>query len=172
MRYETVMRHLRVVARDVLVNTLVSSQIVPVPLRTKALRLVGFRGIHPTARLWPGTFLGSRRLVMHEGAGINYDCFLDLGAETTLGRNCGLGYQVMLLTSSHEIGDGGRRVGKAIAKPITIGEGAWLGARVVVMPGVTIGAGCVVATGSLVTRDLAPHGLYAGSPARRIRDLA
>ncbi|WP_372495087.1 acyltransferase [Nocardioides pinisoli] len=50
-------------------------------------------------------------------------------------------------------------------------NGAWIGAAVTVLPGVTIGPGCVVAAGSVVTADCQANGLYAGVPARRIRDL-
>ncbi|WP_431307070.1 acyltransferase [Candidatus Protofrankia datiscae] len=59
-----------------------------------------------------------------------------------------------------------------MAKPVAIGNDCWLGSRVIVMSGVTIGHHCVIATGSLVNRDCKPYGLYAGSPARRVHDLA
>jgi maltose O-acetyltransferase len=54
---------------------------------------------------------------------------------------------------------------------VSVGNGSWLGTGVTVLPGVTIGEGCVIAAGAVVTADCAPDGLYAGVPARRIRDL-
>jgi len=47
-----------------------------------------------------------------------------------------------------------------------IGDGAWIGARVIILPGVTVGAGAVIAAGSVVTSDCAPDSLYAGVPAQ------
>jgi maltose O-acetyltransferase len=55
--------------------------------------------------------------------------------------------------------------------PIILGENVWLGARVVVLRGVTIGAHSVVAAGSVVTRDIPPRTLAAGVPARVVREL-
>ena len=54
---------------------------------------------------------------------------------------------------------------------IAIGPHSWLGARVIVLKGVTIGAGAIVGAGSVVTRDVPPRTLAAGSPARVIRQL-
>ena len=54
---------------------------------------------------------------------------------------------------------------------MTIGDGCWLGARAVVLPGVRIGAGSIVAAGALVTRDVPPNSLVAGVPAKLVRDL-
>lgn len=53
--------------------------------------------------------------------------------------------------------------------PVSIGADVWLGARVVVLPGVTIGDGAVVAAGAVVSRDVAPMSIVAGVPARFMR---
>lgn len=55
--------------------------------------------------------------------------------------------------------------------PVRICRGAWLGQNVVVMPGVTIGAGAVIGANSVVTRDVPPRTVAVGSPARVIRTL-
>lgn len=56
------------------------------------------------------------------------------------------------------------------AKPVVIGNHVWLGENVMVLKGVTIGEGAIVAAASLVTKDVPPHTLVAGSPARVIRE--
>jgi maltose O-acetyltransferase len=77
----------------------------------------------------------------------------------------------MLITGTHMIGSSDHRAGKLAPKPVHIMNGVWLGARVIVLPGVTIGAGVVVGAGSLVNRDLPADTLCAGVPARVIREI-
>jgi len=69
------------------------------------------------------------------------------------------------------IGTSDKRAGVSINNPIRIEDGCWIGANVIVMPGITIGKGCIIGTGSLVTKDCPPNGLYVGVPAKRIKDL-
>jgi len=79
--------------------------------------------------------------------------------------------EVLLCTSTHEIGSESQRAGTTIQLPIIIEDGCWVGARANILPGVKIGKGCIIAAGSVVTKDCEPNGLYAGVPAKRIRDL-
>src|SRR4051794_9369095 len=55
------------------------------------------------------------------------------------------------------------------ARPVVVGEGTWLGINVVVLPGVTIGKGCIVGANSVVTKDLPDYSVAAGAPARILR---
>lgn len=57
------------------------------------------------------------------------------------------------------------------ARPVRVGAGSWLGIGVVVLPGVTIGQGCVVGANSVVTHDLPDYSIAAGAPARILRNL-
>jgi acetyltransferase-like isoleucine patch superfamily enzyme len=61
-----------------------------------------------------------------------------------------------------------RSTGTELSRPVSIGDDCWLGINVVVMPGVTIGRGCVVGANSVVTGDLKPYVIAAGAPARQI----
>jgi acetyltransferase-like isoleucine patch superfamily enzyme len=61
------------------------------------------------------------------------------------------------------------RAGLDTPAPVKIGDGCWLGERCVVLPGVTLGAGCVVGAGAVVTRSFAAGSVIAGVPARLIR---
>ena len=56
------------------------------------------------------------------------------------------------------------------SRPVSIGNDCWIGINVAVMPGVTIGRGCVIGANSVVTRDLPPYSVAAGSPCRVIRE--
>jgi maltose O-acetyltransferase len=91
------------------------------------------------------------------------------GAPITIGAACQLAPRVQLVTATHPVEPGPRRAGWESAHPITLGDNVWLGAGVIVCPGVTIGADTVVGAGSVVTRDL-PAGVVAvGAPARVLR---
>ena len=55
--------------------------------------------------------------------------------------------------------------------PVNIKRGAWLGAGCIILPGVTIGEYSIVAAGSVVINDVEKESLYAGNPAKKIKDL-
>lgn len=102
---------------------------------------------------------------------INFDCvFLDC-AVIEIGADVQIAPGVHLYTAQHPIDPDTRRDGLEYALPIRIEDNVWLGGRVVVCPGVTIGRDTVVGAGSVVVRDLPPGVVAAGSPARPIRDV-
>jgi maltose O-acetyltransferase len=101
----------------------------------------------------------------------NRSCAFDIGAPVRIGDHVSVGQEVMFITTSHEIGNLGRRAGPLSVAPITIGDGVWLGARSTILPGVTIGAGAVVAAGALVTHNVPTNIIVGGVPARPFRKL-
>jgi maltose O-acetyltransferase len=123
------------------------------------------------ALIAPHCFFFGMAITFGDGTWVNDRCYFDNRDRISIGSNCALAMEVMLCTSTHEIGDRIKRDGEYRTAPIEIGDGSWLGTRTLVVPGVKIGPGCVVAAGSVVTGQLEPNGLYAGAPARRIRDL-
>lgn len=60
----------------------------------------------------------------------------------------------------------------AVRKPITIGEDAWIGAGVIILPGVSVGRGSLLGAGSIVTKDVPEYTVVAGNPARVLRTLS
>ena len=96
---------------------------------------------------------------------INVDCIFDLNDSIEIADFVSVGQGVMILTSSHRIGPAARRAGALFTAPVRIGPGAWIGARSVILPGVTVGAGAVVAAGSVVNKNVAPNALVSGVPA-------
>jgi len=95
----------------------------------------------------------------------------DIGAPIRIGNCVRIGHDVSLLTVDHHVGSEGMRSGDHKYGPIEIGDGAWLASRVIVLPGVRIGAGAIVAAGSVVTRDVPDNTLVVGVPARVARNL-
>ena len=155
--------------RDYVLNGLAASPLMPRALRWRMLRLLGVDVRHVSMN--PRVRLGGTDIRIGDGTFINWRCDFDTSAPITIGRNCNLAFEVVIYTSTHRIGSRNRRAGEAWAKPVTIGNGVWIGARSMVLPGVTIGDGCVIAAGAVVADDCAPDGVYAGVPARRIRSL-
>jgi maltose O-acetyltransferase len=144
-------------------------------LRPALLRLAGFRIGRGSVFWGRPTITGPRdlgwRLTIGRYTWINDGCFLDLGAPITIGDRVALGMQVLIMTNSHELGGPEQRSGAVTARPVTIGDGAWIGARATILPGVTIGRGAVVAAGAVVAQDVPANTLVGGVPARVIRRL-
>lgn len=93
------------------------------------------------------------------------------GAEVTVGNHVTLSYGVQLITGGLIIGDDGAVHGHHEAKPITLADSAWIGAGAIILPGITVGRGAIVAAGSVVTQDVEPFTLVGGAPAKLIRRI-
>jgi maltose O-acetyltransferase len=152
-----------------LANVVVQSPLYPVRLRVRTLRLLGVRAERSVLR--ERVTIAGPDLTIGHGVFVNAGTSLLNQAGIVLGDDVAIGPDAVLLTSGHEIGGARRRQGAVVRRRIVVGDGTWIGARAVVLPGVTIGAGCVIAAGAVVTRDCPPNGLYAGVPARRMREL-
>ncbi len=97
---------------------------------------------------------------------VNYGCvFLD-PAPVTIGDSCQIASGVQLVTASHPLDAEARRAGWETAHPVVLGDNVWLGAGVIVNPGVTIGDDTVVGAGAVVARDLPAGVVASGVPAR------
>jgi maltose O-acetyltransferase len=96
---------------------------------------------------------------------------LDVGT-VSIGNDVQMGPNVQLLTATHPMDAQTRRAGWESQKPISIADGVWLGAGVIICPGVSIGANTVIGAGAVVTRDIPPSVFAAGNPCRVIRELA
>lgn len=83
-----------------------------------------------------------------------------------------IGPRCSFLASSHPVSNNPlKRAATGFSKPITVEDGCWIGAHVVVLPGITIARGCVIAAGAVLTKDTELDGLYAGVPAKRVKNL-
>jgi maltose O-acetyltransferase len=111
---------------------------------------------------------------------VNFNFTVQDDAEVTIGDHCDFGPNVTIVTPCHPmlpdervqmLDEQGRPTRFCWAKPVHIGSNCWFGANVVVCPGVTIGDGCVIGAGSVVTRDIPPMSFAAGNPCKVIRPL-
>jgi len=102
---------------------------------------------------------------------VNYGLVCLDVARVTIGDDVQIGPYVQLLTPTHPLEPGPRREKWEAARPVSIGDNAWLGGGVIVCPGVSIGTDSVIGAGSVVTRDIPAGVLAVGSPARVVREL-
>ena len=100
------------------------------------------------------------------GAYLNFGCVLLDHGRVDIGRDAMLGPGVHVYTVEHDRDEQRRTQGMEIARPVRIGDRAWIGGRAVILAGVTVGEGAVVAAGSVVTRDVPAGATVAGNPAR------
>ncbi len=144
-------------------------------LRMRLLRLIGVPMGADTIVCGRISIAGARHaqraLRVGSSCVINEGCRFETGAPITLGDRVFVGHDVTVLTTTHEIGPHEQRCHGRITAPVTIGDGAWIGTRSLVLPGVEIGAGAVVAAGAVVTESVPPDTLVGGVPARRLRAL-
>jgi maltose O-acetyltransferase len=92
-------------------------------------------------------------------------------AEVRIGDNCAIGPNVSLESMGHEIKWTHERGWGGEARPIIIGNRCWIGAGAIILGGVTVGDGAVVAAGAVVTRDVESSTLVGGVPARLIKRI-
>jgi maltose O-acetyltransferase len=104
------------------------------------------------------------RLAVGDRVFVNVGGHWELNDRIEIGDGVSIGHDVMLLTTTHEVGPPQWRAGPLVSQPIQIGNGVWIGARAVVLPGVTIGDGAIVAAGTIVGRDVPPGCVYGPEP--------
>lgn len=140
-------------------------------LRRRFLRLAGVDC--GECGIWPGVrFVGGFRVAVGDQSFISSAVLFDATAGIRLGARVAVGPRASFVTSLPATGcDASRADVRPPAAPIVVEDGCWIGASAVILPGVTVGRGCVVAAGAVVTSNCEPDGLYVGSPAVRKRDL-
>lgn len=109
------------------------------------------------AYVFPDTVLG-------DGSGIGANCEICRGL--VVGKNVMMGPECLFYSTNHKFDRENKRFeGYTEIRPITLEDDVWLGRRVIVMAGVTVGRGSVVGAGAVVTKDIPPYSLAAGNPA-------
>ena len=90
-----------------------------------------------------------------------------------IGNNVNLAQGITVTALNHNFSDSNKQIDEqgVSTNPVTIEDDVWIGANAVVLPGVKIGNHCVVAAGAVVTKDVPPHSLVAGVPAKVIKQI-
>ena len=146
--------------------------------KCKCLRqLSGFSHVGKGCSLrGPGTFTGENiSLGDNVTIGTN-SVFLSSDAKIRIGNNVLFGPHVYIITGNHRVNVVGKYITEVTEKlpendeDVVIGDDVWIGAGAIILKGVEVGEGSVIGAGSVVTRSLEPYGIYAGNPARKIKD--
>lgn len=129
-------------------------------------------------------YIGQHSTISYENTSIGNNSsigprayFLSTRANIIIGNYVMLGPNVFIITGNHRIDIIGRYMSTITDEQkidendqdVVIEDDVWVGASCIILKGVTIGTGSVIAAGSVVTRDVEPYSIYGGAPARKIR---
>jgi acetyltransferase-like isoleucine patch superfamily enzyme len=118
--------------------------------------------IHMGAR-----FFQPNNIKIGKGTIIGDHAFLDGRAVLKIGSHVDIASQVMIYNSQHDLSS---KTMKAKEEPVTIGDYCFIGPRAIIMPGVALGKGSVVAGGAVVTKSVPAGVIVGGVPAKKIKD--
>lgn len=113
-------------------------------------------------------FTPAMRIGDYSGVGVK----CSINGPVTIGKDVMMGPECIIHTHRHRddsIDIPMRLQGKAEVRPVTIEDDVWLGSRVIILPGVTIGKGCIIGAGAVVTKDIPAYSVAAGVPAKVIK---
>jgi acetyltransferase-like isoleucine patch superfamily enzyme len=136
------------------------------------LRLNGAR-IGARVVFYPGVWIApGRGLTLSDDVDLALDVYIETSGGVEIGARVLVGPRTCIFSANHSVPLGRGRIfgaGRADA-PVVIGDDVWLGANVIVLPGVRIGEGAVIGAGSVVTRSIPAMTVAVGNPARVLRE--
>lgn len=107
------------------------------------------------------------RLEIGKGTYINRNTLIVCNQSIRIGKNCKISWDVIIMdTDQHPV-----NTPEVIHKPVVIEDDAWIGCRSIILKGVTIGKGAIIAAGSVVTKNVAPYTIAGGVPAKYLADV-
>ena len=99
----------------------------------------------------------------------NHNCSITCAEKIEIGDNCLFANNIVIVDHDHKLDEKGLAQGELTTSSVKIDDGVWCGSNSVILRGVHIGKGAVVAAGAVVNRDVPAHTLVAGVPAKIIR---
>ena len=150
------------------------SSAVPYRLFARPLRGLLCRGMFKSCgrhvNIEHGAFFASgRELELGDNSGLGLNCRVT--GPVTIGRDVMMGPNVTIVTQNHETADTSipMRLQTAPKHPVRVGDDVWIGANVIILPGVTVGSGAILAAGAVVTKDVPDWAVVGGNPARILK---
>ena len=138
-------------------------------LKNKGELIIG-RNVSFHAKPFPSSVTVGKgaRLTIGDNVFFNYGLDIGCTSSITIGRHSIIGPMVNMIDSNFHPVDSQDR---SAAKPIVIGDNVWIGRGAIILPGVHIGSGSVIAAGSVVTRDIPSAVLSGGTPAKTLKEI-
>lgn len=119
-----------------------------------------------------GCFISGNNIVIGDNTVINRFSYLDGRGPLYIGNNVNISHYTIIHTLTHITNS---PYFHATPKPVAILDHSWIGASAIILPGITIGEGAIVAAGAVVVKDVPPYAIVGGNPAKiigeRTRDL-
>lgn len=114
-------------------------------------------------------FASGKNICIGNNSGIGLNC--RLSGPLSIGNDVMMAPNVTIVTQNHEVSDTEipMRLQTAPKKKVVIGNDVWIGTNVVIMPGITIGNGCIIGAGAVVTKDVPDYAVVGGIPAKIIK---
>lgn len=136
------------------------------------LRAMG-AGVGKRVVYYPGVWIAPGfNLEVGDDVDFALDVLVTTSGGVSIGDRVLIGYRTQILSTNHAIPDNYGRIFDSghVKKKVTIKDDVWIGANCIILPGVTIGKGSVVAAGSIVTKDVPDYVIAAGVPCRILRE--
>ncbi|WDZ80923.1 acyltransferase (plasmid) [Ensifer adhaerens] len=114
-----------------------------------------------------GCFVTGYEIKIGDNSVINRCTYLDGRGPLYIGNNVSVSHHTLIHTVTHVVNS---PYFHAVAKPVVIMDDVWIGARAIVLPGVTVGRGAVIGAGAVVTKDVPAYAVVAGNPARKVAE--
>lgn len=134
-------------------------------IRNKGLRLLGVQ-MSSNVKFYSGfSVRNPKSLIIEDGVSIGPKVLLDARCGLTIHKNAVIAYDAIIWTLNHDYNDC-NFCGKGA--PVEIGSFSWICSRAIILPGVKIGEGAIVASGAIVSKDVAPYSIVGGIPAKVI----
>lgn len=108
-----------------------------------------------------------KKVSIGKGTVVGYNCELDGRKILTIGENVNISSDVKFYTLQHDYNS---RVFEAVGAPIIVEDYAWISVRAIILPGVRIGEGAVIAAGAVVAKNVEPYSIMGGVPAKKNGD--
>ena len=148
---------------------------IGIQLRQRLYRLAGVKLAPKVVFLGPTIILppsGAGRLAIGTRSFISTNVRFSGDAGITIGSFAQIAANVCFETASHEVDFAPGHARVTVQKPIVVGDHVWIGMNAIILPGVTIGRGAVIAAGAVVSKDVPPMTVVGGVPAKPLRQVA
>ncbi len=161
---DSVLRDLIFATRSIVRNSFAGSVLIPQILRTMIYRWSGLP--IRSFNIREGQIFDNSNVHIGDRTFVSRHCYFEGEGAIDIGKNCQIAAETMFLTTNHERDADGTIESDPTYLNIRVGDGTWIGARSIILPGAVIGNDCIIAAGTVVRGQCLAGKTYGGVPAR------